>query len=113
MSMRMFWVLDYLTVFHLSVYELILTLSSRSSPPLSVSFSSIFLNPNVGLGKQNCEEQSVSLRRVSVQELEDSAILPTWSSDNSELGNEALTRVVMEILEKVFEARIRESSETL
>ncbi|KAH1030925.1 hypothetical protein J1N35_043099 [Gossypium stocksii] len=46
-------------------------------------------------------------------ELEDNAISLTSGSDNPELGTEALTRVVREVLEIVFEARIRGTSETL
>ncbi|KAK5771902.1 hypothetical protein PVK06_048158 [Gossypium arboreum] len=51
--------------------------------------------------------------RVSVQELEVNAISPSTGSDNPELDTEALTRVVREVLEKVFEARIRGPSEML
>ncbi|KAH1108406.1 hypothetical protein J1N35_012174 [Gossypium stocksii] len=56
---------------------------------------------------------SASLGRVSVQESKDNAILPTSGSNNLELGTEALTYVVREVLEKVFEARIMGTSETL
>ncbi|KAK5819424.1 hypothetical protein PVK06_024424 [Gossypium arboreum] len=52
-------------------------------------------------------------RRVSVQESEVNTISPTSSSDNSELGTEALTQVVREVLEKVFEARLERTREML
>ncbi|KAH1055192.1 hypothetical protein J1N35_033257 [Gossypium stocksii] len=45
-------------------------------------------------------------------QLEVNLSLPTLSSNNPELGIEALTQVVKEVLEEVFEARIREISET-
>ncbi|KAH1038574.1 hypothetical protein J1N35_040317, partial [Gossypium stocksii] len=41
------------------------------------------------------------------------AIPPTAGSDNPKVGAEALTQIVREMLEGVFEARIRETSETL
>ncbi|KAK5784126.1 uncharacterized protein LOC128283727 [Gossypium arboreum] len=59
-------------------------------------------------GKRGHDESFASLRPVSVQELKDSTILPTSGNYNSELGIEALTRVVREVLEKVFEARTEE-----
>ncbi|KAH1031260.1 hypothetical protein J1N35_043434, partial [Gossypium stocksii] len=39
--------------------------------------------------------------------------LPTSSTDNPELGTEALTRLVGEVLEEVFEARVKEMGEML
>ncbi|KAH1130606.1 hypothetical protein J1N35_001984 [Gossypium stocksii] len=52
--------------------------------------------------KQVSRESFASLRYVSVQELEGNTILLSSSSDNPELGTEALTRMVREVLEKVF-----------
>ncbi|KAK5825718.1 hypothetical protein PVK06_020578 [Gossypium arboreum] len=46
-------------------------------------------------------------------ESEVSVVPPTSGSNNLELGIEALTRLVREVLEKEFEARIKETSETL
>ncbi|KAH1046363.1 hypothetical protein J1N35_037147 [Gossypium stocksii] len=57
------------------------------------------------------EKSLTSARCVSVQVMEVNAILPTSSSDNSELGTEALTRVVREVLEKVFEPRLERANE--
>ncbi|KAH1038518.1 hypothetical protein J1N35_040261, partial [Gossypium stocksii] len=57
-------------------------------------------------GKQHREEMSATPERVTVQE-------PTSGSNNSEIGTEALTRIMRELLEGVFEARMREISETL
>ncbi|KAK5785654.1 hypothetical protein PVK06_040256 [Gossypium arboreum] len=56
---------------------------------------------------------STSPRRETVQESRVSVISPTSGSDNPEFGTEALNPIVREVLEKVFEARLRESSETL
>ncbi|KAH1065269.1 hypothetical protein J1N35_030256 [Gossypium stocksii] len=64
-------------------------------------------------GKQGREESFTSLGRVFVQESGDNTISPTLVSDNMELGTEALTRVVIEVLETVFEAKIRGTNETL
>ncbi|KAH1091547.1 hypothetical protein J1N35_018804 [Gossypium stocksii] len=61
--------------------------------------------------KRDRDESFASLRRVSVQELEDNTILPTSNSDNLELSTEALTQVVKEVLEKVFEAGLERTSE--
>ncbi|KAK5772401.1 hypothetical protein PVK06_048689 [Gossypium arboreum] len=63
--------------------------------------------------KQDSEESSISLGRKPIQESEDSANLPTLGSSNPELSIETLTWVVREVLEKVFEAKVREASETL
>ncbi|KAH1113970.1 hypothetical protein J1N35_007348 [Gossypium stocksii] len=38
---------------------------------------------------------------------------PTFGSDNTELGSEALTQLVREVLEEVFEARVKEMGEML
>ncbi|KAH1064704.1 hypothetical protein J1N35_029691 [Gossypium stocksii] len=57
-------------------------------------------------GKHNRQKLSAFPGRVSVQESEDNVILPTSSSDSPELGTEVLTRILREVLEKVFEARI-------
>ncbi|KAH1073085.1 hypothetical protein J1N35_025413, partial [Gossypium stocksii] len=48
---------------------------------------------------------------VSIQEAEASTILPTSGSGNPEIGIEALTQVVREGLEKVFEAILRRNRE--
>ncbi|KAK8328024.1 hypothetical protein V6Z12_A11G223200, partial [Gossypium hirsutum] len=55
------------------------------------------------------EGDSLALFPLAVK---DSAILPTSHSDNPEFGTEALSWIVREVLEKVFEARIRGTSET-
>ncbi|KAH1046492.1 hypothetical protein J1N35_037276 [Gossypium stocksii] len=64
-------------------------------------------------GKHDRKESAASLKCVTVQELAVNASPPTWGSNNPKLGTEALTRVVREVPEEVFEARIREISETL
>ncbi|KAH1114358.1 hypothetical protein J1N35_007736 [Gossypium stocksii] len=64
-------------------------------------------------GKQDCKESSVTPERETIQEPEVNVILPTSGSDNPELSTEALTRLVREVLEGVFKARIRDTSETL
>ncbi|KAH1114781.1 hypothetical protein J1N35_008159 [Gossypium stocksii] len=64
-------------------------------------------------GKQDYKESAVSLKHVTIQELEVDASLPTLGNDNLELGTKAQTLVVREVSEEVFEARIRETSETL
>ncbi|KAH1030312.1 hypothetical protein J1N35_046125 [Gossypium stocksii] len=58
-------------------------------------------------GERDRKESSASSERVTVQELEVNASLPTLGSDNPELGTEALTWVVREVLEVVFEERIK------
>ncbi|KAH1114385.1 hypothetical protein J1N35_007763 [Gossypium stocksii] len=63
--------------------------------------------------RKDCEESSTALKHVIVQEMEVNTSLPTLGSVNLELDIEALTRVVREILEGVFEARIKEIGETL
>ncbi|KAH1091439.1 hypothetical protein J1N35_018698 [Gossypium stocksii] len=64
-------------------------------------------------GERDHKESSASSERVTVQELEVNASLPTLGSDNPDLGTEALTWVVREVLEVVFEERIKEISEML
>ncbi|KAH1113572.1 hypothetical protein J1N35_006950 [Gossypium stocksii] len=64
-------------------------------------------------GKQNHKESSASLKRETVQELEINASLPTLGSDNPELGTEALTRVVREMLEKVFETSLERNGDSV
>ncbi|KAK5811381.1 hypothetical protein PVK06_026710 [Gossypium arboreum] len=64
-------------------------------------------------GERDREESSASPERVTVQELEDNGSLLTFGSDNPELGIEALTQLVREVLEGVFEAKMREISEML
>ncbi|KAH1056729.1 hypothetical protein J1N35_034794, partial [Gossypium stocksii] len=39
--------------------------------------------------------------------------LPILGGDNLELGTEALTRLVREVLEELFKARVKEMGETL
>ncbi|KAH1121747.1 hypothetical protein J1N35_004907 [Gossypium stocksii] len=63
-------------------------------------------------GEHDCKESFASPKHEIVQELEGNTSLPTLGSDNMELGAEALTLVVREVLEGVFEARIRETNET-
>ncbi|KAH1083135.1 hypothetical protein J1N35_022896 [Gossypium stocksii] len=58
-------------------------------------------------------ENELSRTLVLVQELESNASLPTLGIDNLELNTEALTLVVKKVLEEVFKARIRETSEML
>ncbi|KAH1055408.1 hypothetical protein J1N35_033473 [Gossypium stocksii] len=64
-------------------------------------------------GKQDFKELSPILEHMTVQELEVNASLSNSGSDNLELGIEALTQIVREVLDGVFEARMREISETL
>ncbi|KAK5819128.1 hypothetical protein PVK06_024089 [Gossypium arboreum] len=64
-------------------------------------------------GKQDRKESTISPGCVSTQESEVSVILPTLGRENLELGTEALTWVVREVLDKVFEARINETSDML
>ncbi|KAH1031088.1 hypothetical protein J1N35_043262 [Gossypium stocksii] len=64
-------------------------------------------------GKQDCEELLVSPEWVTVQESEVNASSPTSSSNNPELGTEALARLEREVLEEVFAAKIQGISETL
>ncbi|KAH1047009.1 hypothetical protein J1N35_037793 [Gossypium stocksii] len=58
-------------------------------------------------------ENKLSETPMLVQELEVNTSLPTSGSDNPEHGFEALTWVVRKVLEEVFEATIKEISETL
>ncbi|KAH1047036.1 hypothetical protein J1N35_037820 [Gossypium stocksii] len=64
-------------------------------------------------GEHDHEELYASPKHVIVQELEVNTSPPILGSDNSELGTEALTRMVREVLKEVFKARIRETSEKL
>ncbi|KAK5794419.1 hypothetical protein PVK06_035644 [Gossypium arboreum] len=64
-------------------------------------------------GKQGREELLVSPEHEIVQEKEVKVGLPTLGSDNPELGTEALTQLVREVLEEVFEARVKANGETL
>ncbi|KAH1098064.1 hypothetical protein J1N35_014985 [Gossypium stocksii] len=62
-------------------------------------------------GKQGREELPVSLEHEIVQETEVKVSLLTSGSDNPDLGTEALTRLVREMLEEVFEARVKANAE--
>ncbi|KAH1056854.1 hypothetical protein J1N35_034919, partial [Gossypium stocksii] len=64
-------------------------------------------------GKQGHDELPVSPEHKIVQETEVKVSPPTSGSDNPELGTEALTRLVREMLEEVFEAKVKVNSETL
>ena len=61
---------------------------------------------------QGCDryESSVPLERGTVWELEDSVGPLTLGGDNPKPGIEALTQLVREVLEGVFEARMRDFS---
>ncbi|KAH1098412.1 hypothetical protein J1N35_015333 [Gossypium stocksii] len=63
-------------------------------------------------GKRDCKESFASPGDVFILELDVNASLLTMGSDNLELGTEALTRVVREVLEDVLEVRIMEISGT-
>ncbi|KAK5835799.1 hypothetical protein PVK06_011507 [Gossypium arboreum] len=64
-------------------------------------------------GKQGREESPVSPEHEMVQEIVVKESLPTSGNNNPELGTEALTRMVREVLEEVFEARVKAYSETV
>ncbi|KAH1121390.1 hypothetical protein J1N35_004550, partial [Gossypium stocksii] len=64
-------------------------------------------------GNQDCDESFTPLEGETVQEPVVNAILPASSNDNPEVGTEALSRIVREVLEGVFEARMKEISKTL
>ncbi|KAH1082665.1 hypothetical protein J1N35_022426 [Gossypium stocksii] len=64
-------------------------------------------------GEHNREESSASPERETVQELEINVSLPTSSSDNLELGSKVLTRVMREVLEKVFDASLVRNGELI
>ncbi|KAH1122547.1 hypothetical protein J1N35_005707, partial [Gossypium stocksii] len=49
----------------------------------------------------------------ALMDYESKQSLPTSGTDNSELGTEALTRLLGKVLEGVFEARVKEMEETL
>ncbi|KAH1091418.1 hypothetical protein J1N35_018675, partial [Gossypium stocksii] len=57
-------------------------------------------------GKQDRDELSIFSRCVFEQVENASIISPTLGSDNLEFGTKTLTRVVREVLEKVFEASL-------
>ncbi|KAH1082933.1 hypothetical protein J1N35_022694 [Gossypium stocksii] len=63
--------------------------------------------------KQGHKELPVSSDHEVVQETEVKVSPPTSGGDNLELGTEALTQLVREVLEEVFEARVNEIGETL
>ncbi|KAH1108372.1 hypothetical protein J1N35_012140 [Gossypium stocksii] len=60
-----------------------------------------------GQSGETFEELFASPGRKFVQELKLNAVLSASGSDNPEVGTEALTCVVREVLEKVFEARLK------
>ncbi|KAK5784427.1 hypothetical protein PVK06_038951 [Gossypium arboreum] len=64
-------------------------------------------------GERDRDESSVPPEHVTARGLEDSMSPLTLGGDNLELDTEALTRLVREVLEGVFEARIGGISETL
>ncbi|KAK5846137.1 hypothetical protein PVK06_002408 [Gossypium arboreum] len=59
-----------------------------------------------GQSSETLEELSASLEHVSVQESKVNAVPPASGSDDPKVGTEALTQVVREVLEKVFEASL-------
>ncbi|XP_052491106.1 uncharacterized protein LOC105791268 isoform X3 [Gossypium raimondii] len=74
----------------------------------------VFQASKLDCDKRDREDQSgktlkksfTSLRRVPIQESEVNAIWPTSGSENLDLGTEALTRIVREVLEEVLKARL-------
>ncbi|KAK5842389.1 hypothetical protein PVK06_004739 [Gossypium arboreum] len=54
-------------------------------------------------GKQGRKESAISPEHEMVQETIVKESLPTSSNNSSELGTKALTRLVREVLEEVFE----------
>ncbi|KAH1121818.1 hypothetical protein J1N35_004978 [Gossypium stocksii] len=58
-------------------------------------------------GKQGRDELTISPEHETFQEVVVEVSLPTSGGDNPELGTEALNRLVREVLEEVFEARIK------
>ncbi|KAH1040288.1 hypothetical protein J1N35_042031 [Gossypium stocksii] len=58
-------------------------------------------------------KNEMSKASILGQELEVNMSPPTLGCNKPELGTEALTQIVREVLEKVFEAKIRKMSETL
>ncbi|KAK5770993.1 hypothetical protein PVK06_047160 [Gossypium arboreum] len=62
-------------------------------------------------GTHDREELFVSPEREIVKEPIVNVSTPTLGSDNPEVGTEALTRLVREVLEEVFEAWIKKNSE--
>ncbi|KAH1040067.1 hypothetical protein J1N35_041810 [Gossypium stocksii] len=63
--------------------------------------------------EHECKGSSASLERKTIQELEINTSSLTLGSDNPELGTEALTQVVREVLEKVFEANLERNRESV
>ncbi|KAH1031762.1 hypothetical protein J1N35_043936 [Gossypium stocksii] len=61
---------------------------------------------------QGRKELPTSPKHESIQEVVVKVSPSTSGSDNPELGTEALTRLVREVLEEVFEARIKVNGET-
>ncbi|KAK5770875.1 hypothetical protein PVK06_047032 [Gossypium arboreum] len=97
---------------HIGVY-LSYTIVCLLSDSLKTNIDSESKEEREDQSGETLEESLISTRRVIVQESEVNAILPTSSNDNLELGTEELTRVVSEMLEKVFEARLEKSREML
>ncbi|KAH1063790.1 hypothetical protein J1N35_028777 [Gossypium stocksii] len=64
-------------------------------------------------GKQGYEELPISPVHETVQEMVVEVSPTTSGSDNPELGIEALTWLVREVLEEVSEARIKANGETI
>lgn len=60
---------------------------------------------------ETLEESSALPRRVLVQESEVNAVSLALGSDNPEVGTEALTREVREVLRKVVEAILERNRE--
>ncbi|KAK5770460.1 hypothetical protein PVK06_046610 [Gossypium arboreum] len=64
-----------------------------------------------GQSVESLEESFASSRYELVQELEVNAVLPALGSNNPVVGTKVLTRVVREVLEKVFEASLERNRE--
>ncbi|KAH1031660.1 hypothetical protein J1N35_043834 [Gossypium stocksii] len=64
-------------------------------------------------GKQSCEELPISPKHENIQGVVVEVSLPTSGSDNPELGIEALTRLVKEVPEEVFKAKIKANGGTV
>ncbi|KAH1121705.1 hypothetical protein J1N35_004865 [Gossypium stocksii] len=65
----------------------------------------------IRLRLQSQNRNELSKAPMPVQQSEDNVILSTLGIDNLELGTEVLTRVVREVLEKVFEAKLGKHGE--
>ncbi|KAK5838966.1 hypothetical protein PVK06_007716 [Gossypium arboreum] len=70
-----------------------------------------FKQDREGQSGETVEKSLASLGGVSIQESEVNAIQSAMGSDNPEVGTEALTRVVREVLEKVFKASLEKTRE--